>query len=232
MARMSKALWPDDQVIRLVLRNKNLTEWPDGLERLTRLEQLHVEDNRLGDVTPALTRLPALYALSLARNPIAEFPDSIMSQLAGLIKLDLSGTEITTLPPSLASCQRLNRVSLQGMPADFDWPGALELLSQLPRLISLGMGHNRFDTPPAGLARLRGLRMLYLNECGLTSLPAEIAGLGQLEVLSLWKNQLEAVPDEIAGMPSLGSLVISKNPGTRRMKHRLLKLLQAQMLIS
>lgn len=232
MARAKKALWPDADVVKLNLRGMKLNEWPDGLEQLTRLEQLYVEDNQLRTVPEVLTRLPSLHTLALARNPISEFPDEVMVKLPRLHSLDLGGTRIKSLPASVARCEVLTKVNLEEMGEDFNWNQALELLRGLPRLVSLGLGRNCFDVIPAGVFKLRSLRLLYLNECELASVPPEMATLDKLEVLSLWKNRLESLPDEIAEMASLGSLVISKNPGTRRMKHRLLKKLGARMLIS
>lgn len=70
------------------------------------------------------------------------------------------------------------------------------------------------------LPRVTELRVLHLNDSGLTTVPESFAALTRLETLSLFQNQLTDLPDAIATLPALRSLVVGKNAGTRQIKAR------------
>lgn len=231
MARIQKTLWDNDDAVTLVVRRK-LSQWPEGLERLTKLEQLCLEDNKLTEVSDALTRLPKLHTIRLSNNPLSSFADSVMSGLEALHTLDLSGTQLTCLPDSVATRPNLATVKLAKMRDDFDWHGAFEILQRVPKLHSLSLGGQRWKRPPDGLFSLRSLVVLHLNECGLEELPAEVGQLQMLQTLSLWNNSLTALPNALASLPSLVSLVVSKNPGSRRFKTQLGKGFAARVNLS
>ncbi|SVC51204.1 uncharacterized protein METZ01_LOCUS304058, partial [marine metagenome] len=65
-----------EKVTRLILYNKQLTEVPKGLEKLTKLERLHLETNQLTDVT-GLEKLTELTRLNLASNQLTKLPEGL-----------------------------------------------------------------------------------------------------------------------------------------------------------
>ena len=215
------ALWTDDGVARLDLSRQRLTSVP-GLERCQKLEHLYLADNRLEVLPAGLAALPALTILSAPANPLKAIDEAVAGGLR-LREINFSQTLLTTLPAA-ASRWPLVSATLVGMPSEFAWNEVLELLDPT-RLISLTVGGN----PPlcralASVGRFHELRLLHLNACGITELPASFAGLVRLETLSLLQNQLATVPGFVAKLPALRSLVVSKNPGTRRIKADLRKL--------
>ncbi|MEO0473333.1 MAG: leucine-rich repeat domain-containing protein [Bacteroidota bacterium] len=132
--------------------------------------------------------------------------EEILTQLAGLTDLDLSGTDITDLSPLLylpqleildishthitefTPIQSLQ--NLKGLHACFLPSFHLPLLNYLPELEILDISYpdQKVGNPP-DLSHLSNLRELYLNSCGCTNVTAFV-GCDQLEVLCLHYNQI------------------------------------------
>lgn len=214
------ALWPDDTATTLDLRNRRLTEVP-GLERCRQLQRAWLSGNRLTAFPRGLVGLPELTAVSIEGNPLDAIDEAVAAELS-LSSIDLSHAAILTLPPSVARWP-LQSLRLIGLPAGFAWEEAL-LRVDPSRLHSLSLGENVGVAGALGLvARFTELRVLHLNSCGLREVPPAFAALRHLETLSFFENELEALPEAVMALPSLRSLVVSKNPGTRRIKAALKK---------
>ena len=82
-----------EKVTRLILYNKQLTEVPKGLEKLTKLERLHLETNQLTDVT-GLEKLTELTRLNLASNQLTKLPEGL-EKLTQLKSLNLGRNNLT-----------------------------------------------------------------------------------------------------------------------------------------
>jgi internalin A len=217
-----KPLWDDDDVTVLTVRKKKLTELPPNIVELRSLGGLYLGDNRFESLPRVLGELPALRALEIAGNPIEAIPESLADRLS-LTELDASRTKLRALP-SAASSWPLSGITLASMPDDFDFDGAFRILAGCTSLVRLTIGKNALGALPESLFSLRSLKLLHLNECGLREVPEAITTLGDLAKVSFFGNEITELPDAIATMPKLRSLVVSKNPGTRRIKARFRKL--------
>jgi internalin A len=98
--------------------------------------------------------------------------------------LDLSGLQLTRLPPEI---------------------------SQLDRITSLNLSENHLTTLPAEIGQLASVRDLNLSDNRLTSLPAEIGRLSELRYLALWGNKLKSLPAQIGLLHNLQELDLSEN---------------------
>lgn len=98
--------------------------------------------------------------------------------------LNLTGKNITELPPEIG---------------------------QLTRLRGLDLTANKLTTLPPEIGQLTNLRKLFLGGNGFASIPAEVAKLIQLEVLYLHVNLLSEFPPELCQLPNLESITLDNN---------------------
>lgn len=102
----------------------------------------------------------------------------------GRTGLDLSGNQLTSLPPEIA---------------------------KLTSLTKLDFSNNQLTGLPPEISKLTSLARLYLSRNRLKSLPLEITRMTSLTSLSLWNNQLTSLPPEIVNLTSLTFLNLSSN---------------------
>jgi Leucine-rich repeat (LRR) protein len=210
----------DETLGILDLRNRGLDALP-GIERYTKLDRIWLAGNRLTEVPAGLASLPQLAHLALQGNPIATFDDAVAARMR-LRSIDLGGTALRTLPPSVAGWP-LQQVRLIAMRPDFAWAEALARIDPTS-LGSLTLGENpSLASMLPMLERFVHLKVLHLNACAIESVPEAFARLTELETLSFFENSLAELPDAVTTLPSLRSLVITKNPSTRRIKVALKK---------
>lgn len=148
----------------------------------------------------------------------------------GWTELDLSGNQLTVLPPEIAELTRLTGLDLRGNRLTSGLPEILNLtnlaglsigrnqletvpleITQLPNLTFLDIGGNQLTSVPPDLRKLTNLTTLWINSNQLTSLPSEITELTNLTALNLSFNQLTEVPPEIARLTNLISLWLKRN---------------------
>lgn len=98
--------------------------------------------------------------------------------------IDLSGSELKTLP---------------------------EALLQMPNLIALDLADNELDTLPDWLGQLTQLRKLNVSGNQLSNLPESLYQLAQLQELDVSDNQLIVLPESICQLTMLQILVMSDN---------------------
>lgn len=151
-----------DSLEVLDLSNNQLSELPDGFERLLNLRILFLTNNDFEKIPAVLARCPKLEMISfksnrltlvdenvlpidtrwliLTENNIESLPDS-MGQLHRLQKLALAGNQLTHLPKSMANCKNLElaRLSANRLTAMPDW------IFQLPKLAWLAFSGNDFN---------------------------------------------------------------------------------------
>ena len=144
--------------------------------------------------------------------------------------LDLSGKNLTKLPPEIGNLTALTELNL--------WDNKLSILppeiSNLTALTYLNISYNQLTSLPPEIGKLNALTRLYLHnnqlsslppEIGklkvltdldlrnnqLSNLPPEIGKLNELTKLSLWNNQLSSLPPEISKLNALTSLDLMDN---------------------
>jgi internalin A len=175
---------------KLGLSDNGLTELPESLGQLTRLQHLDLSGNRLMQLPESLGQLTQLQRLELSRNQLTELPESL-GQLTQLQFLDLSGNRLTQLPESLGQLTQLQQLHLSG---------------------------NRLTQLPESLGQLTQLRAFSLEGNLIEWIPRWIGQLKQLQVLhfgfrqSAWGNPLVDLPIELRDLTKLDDLDLSNCP--------------------
>jgi internalin A len=120
---------------------------------------------------------------------------------------DLSGLELTALPPSVTELGNLQILLLRGNRLT-ELPPAIGRLGQL-RVLALD--DNKLSGLPAEIGRLSALERLTVSANHLVDLPADVGHLGNLESLTVSRNRLASLPAEICRLGSLETLAVSGN---------------------
>ncbi|XP_077242076.1 putative disease resistance protein At4g27220 [Tasmannia lanceolata] len=146
-----------------------LGEWPEKLEQCKRLSLM----KNYIRVLPEQPICPNLQTLLLQQNIgyLKGIPNNFFQQMTELLVLDLRGTAISSLPPSLSCSSNLRTLCLDGC-----W--YLNNLSPLKELVNL--------------------EILSLKESGIEELPIEIGDLANLKLLDLTgTRRLKRVPPNV-----------------------------------
>ncbi len=138
---------------------------------------------------------------------LTEFPRAIFDLADTLELLDLSGNQLSTLPPDLPRLHRL-RVLFASDNLFTELPA---VLGQCPALSMIGFKANRIRHVPAG-ALPQGLRWLILTDNQVEFLPPDIGQCQPLQKLMLAGNRLQSLPAQLAQCQRLELLRISANP--------------------
>ena len=115
----------------------------------------------------------------------------------GVKELDLSGKELTVLPPEIGKLTQLKKLILGKYEYDEDGNIAENFDNQLTTL-------------PKEIGLLCQLEELQIVSNQLISLPEEIGQLSNLQVLDLTGNELKALPAEIGKLTQLKKLILGK----------------------
>ena len=135
-------------------------------------------------------------------------------------ELDLSGRELTVLPPEIGQLTQLKKLILGKYELDEDGdilsfigneisalPAEIGLLTQLEELQIFA---NQLTNLPTEIAQLTNLQTLNLGSNQLSSIPAEIFQLTNLQELDLCGNELTVLPPQIGKLTQLKKLVLGK----------------------
>jgi len=150
-------------------------------------------------------KLAGLRRLDLAAG-LTEFPEEIFTLADSLEVLNLSGNQLTALPPDLARLHRLQVLFC----SDNQFATVPEVLGECQQLRMVGFKANKITTLPAA-ALPPQLRWLILTDNELASLPPEIGRCAQLQKLMLAGNRLRHLPAELAQCTRLELLRIAAN---------------------
>jgi hypothetical protein len=165
----SLATLPDDlsrlsKLRVLFCSNNRFTQLPEVLSSCVQLEMVGFKANRIGEVAAAAIS-PGLRWLILTDNQVSALPDSIGS-CERLQKLMLAGNLLTDLPEAMRGCVGLEllRISANRFQALPEW------LLQLPRLTWLAFGGNPVSaappTPSPAVARLQWADLVLGEKLG------------------------------------------------------------------
>jgi len=203
-----------NQYFVLDLAGLGLTELPEGIAQLTRLEELHLNDNKLIRLPDLIGRLTFLQRLYLADNQLVELPDSLgqmplqelhlaankltelpscIPQLSELEGLYLSQNQLTRLPNAIGRLTKLHRLDL----SDNQLTELPETIGQLTHLTSLVLPFNRLTVLPDTIGQLVQLQNLDLSRNNLTELPVSLGKIGSLRKLNLFGNPKLGLPQEV-----------------------------------
>ena len=138
----------------------------------------------------------------------------------GWTQLDLSGRELTALPPQIGQLNQLKKLIIGKYELDRDGdilsftgnklsalPPEIGLLIQLEELQVFA---NQLTSLPTEIAQLTNLQILNLGSNQLSSIPAEIFKLTNLQELDLCGNELTALPPHTANLTQLKKLILGR----------------------
>ncbi|ASF47503.1 COR domain-containing protein [Methylovulum psychrotolerans] len=123
------------------------------------------------------------------------------------LELNLSGQEITELPPEIGQLQALQSLYLTENQLSHLPPE----IGQLQALQMLDLGKNQLSHLPPEIGQLQALKKLYLWNNQLSQLPSEIGLLQTLQQLILWGNRLNQLFPEMWKLQFLQALNLGKN---------------------
>jgi internalin A len=136
----------------LFLNGLGLERLPESVAKLTQLEIIYIQDNRIAALPESIKKLSKLRALVLAGNPLVALPP-VISDFPKLHYLDISSTGLTILPEWIGNLHGLSFLDLRG---------------------------NRLSALPESLRNLERLQSLFLHENPALEIPDEALGPEQI----------------------------------------------------
>ncbi|CAL8130660.1 unnamed protein product [Orchesella dallaii] len=146
--------------------------------------------------------------IDMSKNILTSLPESMEMLCEFLTELKIDFNRLTSLPPCLGRCRRLQYLSFQNnqiasLPDEF---------ADLNKLREINFGYNKFTSIPECLYTLRCLEIIIaisnkidtINLEGLNKLP-------MLAVLDLSNNNIAQVPPELGLLTQLKSLNLEGN---------------------
>ncbi len=103
------------QACALDLSYKNLSTFPSGISKLSKLTQIDLSNNKFTHFPEELLSLQNLIGINLSGNKISSLPTTI-SKLKKLQLLDMSNNKLEALPPEISSMKELTYLILKGNP--------------------------------------------------------------------------------------------------------------------
>ncbi|KAH8279838.1 hypothetical protein KR054_008254 [Drosophila jambulina] len=192
----------------LELDDNLISSLPEGLSKLSQLQELSITSNRLRWIND--TELPrSMQMLDMRANPLSTISTGAFRGMTKLRKLTLSDVRTLRSFPELEACHaleilKLDRAGIQEVPAN--------LCRQTPRLKSLELKTNSLKRIP-NLSSCRDLRLLDLSSNQIETIQGKpFNGLKQLHDLLLSYNRIKALPqDAFHGIPKLQLLDLEGN---------------------
>lgn len=219
----------------LRLDKTNLSDIPEELGKLMKLENLSLKKNGLEKLFGELTELKCLRSLNVRHNKVKSsgIPAELF-RLEELTTLDLSHNRLKEVPEGLEKAKSLLVLNLSYNKIESIPP---TLFVQLTDLLFLDLSHNMLETLPPQTRRLANLQTLVLNDNPLgvfqlrqlpslqsletlhmrntqrtlANLPSSLDTLSNLCDVDLSKNALTKVPDALYSLLSLKRLNLSDN---------------------
>jgi len=152
------------------------------------------------------TLADTLEVLDLSGNQLSELPPDL-ARLHRLRILFCSDNRFTQLPPALGACAQLEMVGFKANPIA-DVPGA----ALPPALRWLILTDNRIETLPDEIGRCTRLQKLMLAGNRLRELPPSLAHCTALELLRISANDFATLPPVLDQLPHLTWLAAGGNP--------------------
>lgn len=184
-----------------------------ALAQLTRLEELHLDDNSISTVgveEGAFREAVSLKLLFLTKNHLSSVPIGLPEDLKEL-RLDENRIAVIA-EEAFQNVTRLQRLLLDGnlLTDEGIAPGTFQ---DLDNLRELALARNSLTFPPP-LLPAQALVKLSLQENQIDQIPvAAFAGLARLERLDVSGNQLQGLTQGVFdGLSSLKHLMVRTNP--------------------
>ena len=111
---IEEAMKNPKEVVKLKLKRKKLSCFPEDLFLFPNLRELDLSKNKIQTFPKDLSILSSLQFLNLSRNKIEIIPTNII-QMTALIHLDLWGNMIDFIPEEIKQLKDLNYLDLRGV---------------------------------------------------------------------------------------------------------------------
>ncbi|KAI9197599.1 hypothetical protein LWI28_001339 [Acer negundo] len=155
----------------LVKAGVMLNELPSEQEWKENLDKVSFMDNLIKEIPSSLSpNCQILSTLLLQDNPLVSIPESFFTHMHGLKILNLSKTDIKSLPNSISELTNLIALFLQNCRRLKHVP----CLARLQALEKLELGFTAINEVPAGMEMLANLTSLDLFSIKLHKIPAGI----------------------------------------------------------
>ncbi|XP_066157945.1 leucine-rich repeat-containing protein 1 isoform X1 [Euwallacea fornicatus] len=170
------------------------------------LELLHLEGNKLKDLSPQLFQCIDLRYLNISDNEIRAIPP-LISKLSNLQVLIFSKNVLDGVHPNLDKLTKLTMLDLSMN----DLGKVPEAIMSLINLQQLCLNDTGIDFVPANIGRLSNLRILELRDNNLCELPKSIRRLTNLQRLDVSDNNLSSLGEICEAHGNLTELWINGN---------------------
>jgi Leucine-rich repeat (LRR) protein len=198
----------------LILDDNQLEKFPNSLGKLTALETLNLVNNHLTDLQ-GIGSLTALKHISITKNRLENLPEEF-SQLTLLEDLYIIDNPLIELSPSIGQLTNLKTLVL----INLKLKQLPDSIGNLERLEKLHLTKTPLTSLPSTIGNLKELEQFYFSvafhelgnpSCGLKEIPSEIGSLTSLKWLSLGSHQLTQLPDSIGQLTNLTHLNLQGN---------------------
>lgn len=187
--------------------NELIGALPPTIEKLTLLETLDLQGNKLTVLPPEIRALTHLRALNVSDNDLTELPDEIFTSIP-VIDLNASKNSFSGAFFEVDTVPHLQNLYLAN--------NSLTSLSvsetvQLPSVKHLDLSMNRLSSLP-NMAAWTNLIALLVGENSLSSFPEGFCSLQQLRNADFTANNIDKLDHRIALMEGLENLTLGANP--------------------
>jgi Leucine-rich repeat (LRR) protein len=205
-------------VTSLKVYNNALTQFPDEILQLRRLESLEINANLLTSVPASITLLFALRTLHMQHNHIRDLPPEI-GMLTRLTSMYVHGNRLKELPLEMSLCTQLRDLWTQDNPMRRPFVDVHEipLPDVLRALDIMRISHRRreLEILPSTISLLRAtaieqahrlssvLTSLYIPHNEITALPDLMADFTCLRVMSVFQCGIKTVSPKISHMNAI-----------------------------
>ncbi|XP_074572017.1 putative disease resistance protein At4g27220 [Curcuma longa] len=184
----------------LVKAALQLRDWPEH-ENFATCKRISLMNNELQEI-PEKPNCSKLVLLLLNINPITSLPTSFFENMVSLSVLDLSDTDITCLPLSLACLKKLGTLRLDSC----KWLNDINVVGELKTLIILSLRKCRHIIAlPEIIVSLVKLKLLDLSHCTSLQIHRNLIPklIGLEELYFRGYNVTEALLIEVASLKRL-----------------------------
>jgi len=166
----------------LALMHNNLRKLPEGIEKLTSLQQIWLGGNLELNPAEVFDKLPFIQQVGFGGSQLAKLPENI-SNAKGLFNMWLAGNRLSSVV-ELKSNNKLKSIALNNnelvkLPVGLtqlnlsnllldanpkmDWDRAIPDLATMKSLRSLSLNNNLLSSIPKGMEQLTSLEKLFLT---------------------------------------------------------------------
>jgi len=167
-----------------------IKEIPEELYKLKKLKELCIDgvggiNHQIEKISPSIGKLTELEILHLQGNKIKTLPEELF-ELKKLKHLDLDYNKIEEIPSNINELTELNNLNLQGNKIKT----LPEELFELKLLKELNLSGNEIKEISSSIGNLTELERLYLSDNYITELPDSINILKKLEQPIRYEHRL------------------------------------------